>query len=149
MTNTSRLSILFAAPRRPAPEGRNLERHIRALYDTLRARDLPAVLSHLAPGVEWEEDRGSPGLPIRRRHVGRGAVARLLADPQGFPHGLDLVHLVESGNDVAALVAEGPTPAPGGVAPLRLEAHLWTLDAEGYVTRFRQIAGSAPMPVRH
>jgi hypothetical protein len=99
--------------------------------------------------VEWEEDRGEPGLTVRRRHLGRRAVARLLADPHGFPRALDLVHLVESGDEVAVLVAEGATPEPEGSRPLRLEAHLWTLDSSGLVTRFRQVSGTARMPTRH
>lgn len=148
MTTTPRPSILLAAVAAPA-EGRTHASRIRALYDALRAGDLPAVLSRLAPGVEWEEDRGGPGLPIRRRHMGRGEVARLLADARGFPRGLELVDLVESGNEVAVLAAEGSMPEPGGVAPLRLEAHLWTLDSRGLVTRFRQIAGPAAAPTVH
>lgn len=143
-----RLTILLAA----VPGRTGGETHaggIRSLYAALRAGDVGAVLDRLAPGIEWEEDRGGPGLPIRRRHLGRRAVARLLADPGGFPRALDLVHLVESDGEVAALVAEGASPEPEEVVPLRLEAHLWTLDPSGLVTRFRQIAGPARMPTRH
>ncbi len=142
-----RLTILLAAM--PGQAGQNHAGRIRALYASLRAGDVPAVLDRLAPGVEWEEDRGEPSLTVRRCHLGRRAVARLLADPHGFPRALDLVHLVESGDQVAALVAEGAAPEPEGVAPLRLEAHLWTLDPGGLVTRFRQVAGPARMPTRH
>ena len=144
-----RLSILLAVPREPVPGERDHLRRIHALYEALQAGRIAAVMTRLAPGIEWEEDRGSPGLAIRRRHLGRGAVARLLANPQGFPRNFDLVHMVESGDEVAALVAEGSAPDPDGVAALRLEAHLWTLDEEGLVTRFRQVAGHAVAPTRH
>lgn len=141
-----RLTILLAAvPGRTETHAQG----IRALYADLRTGDVPAVLDRLAPGVEWEEDRGEPGFTVRRRHLGRRAVARLLADPGGFPRALDLVHLVESGDEVAALVAEGAAPEPEGVAPLRLEAHLWTLEAGGLVARFRQVAGPGRAPTRH
>ena len=122
---------------------------IRALYAALRRGDLQAVLARLAPGVEWESDSGEPALPIRRRHLGRGAVERLLSDPLNLPRATEIVHLAESGPDVAVLAAEGPSPEPGLVAPLRLEAHLWTLDADGLVTRVRQIARPTPKATLH
>jgi ketosteroid isomerase-like protein len=148
MTTAPRLSILLAAQPRPGQGTTHADR-IRALYAELRAGDLRAAFARLAPGVDWEEDRGGPGLPIRRRHLGRIAVARLLSDPQGLPRALELVHLVESGPEVAVLAAEGPSPEPEGVAPLRIEAHLWTLDDAGLVTRFRQVAGQPLAPTRH
>ena len=122
---------------------------IRALYAALRRGDLDAVLARLAPGVEWEADSGEPALPIRRKHLGRGAVERLLPDPLNLPRATEIVHIAESGPEVAVLAAEGPPPEPGHVAPLRLEAHLWTLDATGLVTRLRQIARPAAKAMRH
>lgn len=131
MPTAPRPSILFATSPGTAPDGSGPAGCIRALHAALRAGDLAEVLGRLAPGLDWEEGRGEPGLPIRRRHPSRGVVARLLAGPLAFPRG----------GEVVALVAEE-------AAPFRLEAHLWTLDAEDLVVRFRQVAGPSGAPTR-
>ena len=148
MPTAPRLSIFHATGPLHGDRATHAGR-IRALYAALHAGDLRAVLARLAPGVEWEADSGEPALPIRRRHMGRGAVERLLSDPLSLPRATEIVHIAESGPEVAVLAAEGPSPEPGHVAPLRLEAHLWTLDDNGLVTRVRQISAPLPIPTRH
>lgn len=148
MPTAPRLSIFHATGPLRGDRATHAGR-IRALYAALHAGDLRAVLARLAPGVEWEADSGEPALPIRRRHMGRGAVERLLSDPLNLPRATEIVHIAESGPEVAVLAAEGPSPEPGLVAPLRLEAHLWTLDDNGLVTRVRQISRPSPRPRRH
>jgi ketosteroid isomerase-like protein len=138
-----RLSALLAAAPDLLGGPRARAARIRTLYAALGRGDLAAFLQGLAPGVEWEEDRGGPGLPLRQRHLGRGAVARLLADPRGFARSLEIVHVVESGDEVAVLLAEGPAPEEDDAPSPRIEAHLWTVGPDGLVSRFRQV-GSRP-----
>lgn len=145
-----RLSALLAAAPDLLGSPRARASRIRALYAALGRGDLGAFLQGLAPGVDWEEDRGGPDLPLRRRHVGRGAVARLLGDPRGFARSLEIVHVVESGDEVAVLLAEGPAPEDDDAPSPRIEAHLWTLGPDGLVSRFRQVgARPGPRPTRH
>ena len=148
MPTAPRLSIFHATGPLRGNDATHAGR-IRALYAALRTGDLDAVLARLNPGVEWEADTGEPALPIRRKHLGRGTVERLLSDPLNLPRATEIVHIAESGPEVAVLAAEGPAPEPGHVAPLRLEAHLWTLDDTGLVTRLRQIARPVPKATRH
>jgi ketosteroid isomerase-like protein len=143
-----RLTALLAAAPDLLSGPRARATRIRTLYAALGRGDLAAFLQGLAPGVEWEEDRGGSGLPLRKRHVGRGAVARLLSDPQGFARSLEIAHVVESGDEVAVLLAEGPAPEDDDAPSPRIEAHLWSLGPDGLVSRFRQVA-PAPRPTRH
>ncbi len=144
-----RLTALLAAAPDLLGGPRARGARIRTFYAALGRGDLASLLQALAPGVEWEEDRGGPDLPVRQRHVGRDAVARLLADPRAFARSLEIVHVIESGDEVAVLLAEGPAPEDDDAPSPRIEAHLWTLGADDLVSRFRQVAPAPTTPVRH
>jgi ketosteroid isomerase-like protein len=113
---------------------------VQAMYAAFGAGDLPGVLEHLAPDVEWEHDWGSEPLPLYRTRRGIDAVPaffRELADfeylrfePLGFPADGDLV--------AVPLMVE-MRYRPTGRTFRDLEMHLWTFGPGGKVLRFRNV----------
>lgn len=113
---------------------------VQAIYRAFGAGDVPAILSHLDPEVEWEHDWGIEPLPIFAARKGRDAVPAFFEGLSAIDiWRFEPVNLLEGGNQVVAVIRLGATARKSGIAVNDLEAHLWTFGADGRVTGFRHL----------
>jgi len=113
---------------------------VKAIYESFGKGDIPGILARLAPEVEWEHDWGGPALRWYAPRRGRGEVVKFFETLGDFEfRRFEPSAFLEGGNLVAVLVhLELVVKATG--KPIRdLEAHLWTFDGAGVVTRFRHL----------
>ena len=112
---------------------------VKTMYAAFSRGDIPAILSGLAPDVEWEYGANTPPVPWLKPRRGRDAVA-------GFFEALkdvDIVRfeptsLVADGNLVIALFdIELIVKATGKRVTEIDEVHIWRFNQEGLVQKFR------------
>jgi ketosteroid isomerase-like protein len=114
---------------------------VRAIYAAFGAGDVPGVLAHLSPEVEWEHDWGSTPL---RLYMARRGVAEV---PGFFVELHTTVELTRfeplafltDGRMVAVPVRLHATVRATGGRIEDLEMHLWTFGEDGRVAAFRHI----------
>jgi uncharacterized protein len=113
---------------------------IEQFYSAVAAGDVPAALSILGEHVEWHE---APGMPYRaeRPYHGAAEVAERVLGPINTDVdalALEVRELVELGHDVAVFGRYTGTARASGHPIDQPFVHVWTLDADGGVERFRQ-----------
>lgn len=119
---------------------------IREMYDALGRRDIPAILSKIAPGCRWESWENNlaqrRGLPWLQPRTGPEGVAQFFASSGIKIHHFQVLDILASEHQVAAeCVIEFTTPAGGRVRDEELQ--LFTLDDHQRVTRFRHYVDTA------
>ena len=113
---------------------------VREIYGAFGRGDVPAILGHLAPDVEWEYGAGPTPVPwLQKRHGHEGAqqffsevAARLeiqMFAPKTFFEGQGVV--------VVLIDLEARVKATGKPIHEEDEVHIWYLNAANKVTRFR------------
>jgi hypothetical protein len=117
---------------------------VQAIYAAFGAGDVPAILAHLAPDVEWEHDWYGPRHPLYRDRRGVAEVPGFFAaladwdflrfEPQAFLAG---------GNQVAVPIQLDLRHRGTGRALRDLEMHLFTFAPDGRVARFRHFVDTA------
>ncbi|MEW6754503.1 MAG: nuclear transport factor 2 family protein [Candidatus Latescibacterota bacterium] len=116
----------------------NVER-VQQIYAAFGRGDIPAILAHLADGVEWEYGVNSTSVPWLQPRRGRTAVP-LFFEALG---GLEIrvfqpTCILDGGSVVVCLVdAEFTVKATGAAIVEEDEVHVWHFDPQGRVTRFR------------
>lgn len=114
---------------------------VQTIYAAFGRGDVPAILEHLAPDIEWEHDAIDHGVPFLRPRRGRAEVAGFFGD---LAAGLDIavfepLGFLVGGDQVAVPVRLEGTLRRNGRRVKDHEIHLWTFDANGHVARFRHV----------
>ena len=132
-TNDTHTPVLVAS-------GTGNARVVTAIYDAFGRGDVPTVLTHLDPAVEWRLAEGHPYSPAGDAWIGHAAVAenffaRAGADWERF--GVAVRHLHDAGAVVVAEVRYAGRFAAGGRELDAQGCHVWRL-RDGKVTAFQQ-----------
>lgn len=111
---------------------------VHELYQAFGRGDVGAILAKLREDVDWEHDAHDYGLPTMQPRHGRANVA-------GFFEALSVLeikrfevsNIMENAGQVVAVIHVEHVHKQTGKTFRDIELHLWTLDAEGKVARFR------------
>lgn len=119
--------------------------HVGRFYDAVAAGDLDTALALLGDEVQWYE---APGMPYRAERPYRGA--EQVAERVLGPINTDVENLrlhvdtrVPLGPHVAVLGRYEGVARASRRAVDQPFAHLWTFDADGRVSEFRQYTDAA------
>ena len=112
---------------------------IQQLYAAFGRGDVPAILAGLAEGVQWEYNAFPNPAPWLQPLQGRANVARFFEALGAIElTQFEPRHFFSSGNLVVDLVDVAFTVKATGKRVLEPETvHLWHLNDDGLVTRFR------------
>jgi len=124
----------------PETDAASSVRVVLAIYDAFGRGDVPAMLSHLDPEVEWRLAEGHPYSPAGESWVGHAAVvenflARAAADWDDFR--VAVRRLYDAGDAVVAEVRYAGTFTPTGRTLDAQGCHVWRMHA-GRVLAFQQ-----------
>ena len=122
---------------------------ITAIYEAFGKGDVPTILGHMADDVQWEawadntaQKAGVPWLQARQGKEGVLAFFQYLGTQMQVKD-FQVLSIMDGGNQVAVeFVIEAAIPALG-TSYRDEEIHLWTLNAEGKVTRLRHYTDTA------
>ncbi|MGE0328464.1 MAG: nuclear transport factor 2 family protein [Polyangiaceae bacterium] len=111
---------------------------VQAIYAAFGSGDIPGIIEYLHPDVEWEYDMQDHGIPWLVARRGRESVV-------GFFQTLAAIEfkrfepreLLENEHQVMATISVEFTMRASGREVKDFEAHLFTFDESGRVTRFR------------
>jgi uncharacterized protein len=115
---------------------------VRGIYEAFGRGDVPAILEHVAPDVEWESwadnTAVAAGVPWLQARSGHEGVAEFfgIVGTMGVTR-FEVLDLLASENAVAAEVEIDTATFKDQ------EMHLWTFGADGKVTRFRHYTDTA------
>jgi ketosteroid isomerase-like protein len=120
---------------------------VSSIYDAFGRGDLAAVLERVAEDVSWEEwpDNSAQraGVPWLQHRRGKEGVKEFFDFvSQVEIHKFRVMRLMAAGNHVAAEVVVDFV-LPSGARYQDEEVHLWTLGADGKVTRVRHYVDTA------
>ena len=111
---------------------------VQSVYEAFGRGDIPAILERLHPEVEWEHDMVAHGIPWIVPRSGRAAVVSFFEVLQGLEfHVFEPIALLEGPGQVVGLIRLEATVRATGKRVTDLEAHLFTFDDAGRITRFR------------
>jgi uncharacterized protein len=114
---------------------------VQAIYEAFGRGDVPAILERLHPDVEWEHDSVSHGIPWILPRRGRASIPQFFEALQALDfHVFEPVALLEGAGMVSGIIRMEATFRATGKKITDLEAHLFTFDDAGRVTRFRHFA---------
>lgn len=114
---------------------------VQAMYQAFGRGDVPAILAHLSPDIEWEHDAADHGVPWLRPRRGRDQVEGFFGELGGLDfRRFEPLSFLTSADQVAAVIAVELASKATGRAIRDLEVHLWTFGADGKVVRFRHFA---------
>jgi uncharacterized protein len=122
---------------------------ITAIYDAFGKGDIPAILDHMAADVQWEawadnsaQQAGVPWLQARQGKEGVLAFFQYMGTQMQVKD-FQVLSIMDGGMQVAVeFVIEVALPALG-THYRDEEIHLWSLNAEGKVTRLRHYTDTA------
>jgi hypothetical protein len=122
---------------------------ITAIYEAFGKGEIPTILSHMADDVQWEawadntaQKAGVPWLQARQGKEGVLAFFQYLGTQMQVKD-FQVLSIMDGGNQVAVeFVIEVAIPA-SGTHYRDEEIHLWSLNAEGKVTRLRHYTDTA------
>jgi ketosteroid isomerase-like protein len=111
---------------------------VQSIYEAFGRGDIPAILERLHPDVEWEHDMVAHGIPWVTPRKGRAGVVQFFEGLQGLDfHVFEPFTLLEGPGQVMGLIRLEATVRATGKRVKDLEAHLFTFDDAGRITRFR------------
>ena len=113
---------------------------VNAMYECFGRGDIPGILEHLRPDVEWEHDWGGPTLKWYQPRRGRAEVPKFFEALADFEFvRFEPFAFLEGGDMVAVPVHIELIVKANGKRIRDLEMHLWTFDSDGRVSRFRHL----------
>ena len=124
------------------------ERTVAAMYESFQRGDVPAILAQLSDDVrfeDWADNRAQrAGVPWMMPRRGKAGAAEFFGLVGAFKFSeLKVLSVLSSADQVAVeVVIAAEVPSTGG-AYRDEEIHLWSFDASGKVTRFRQYLDTA------
>lgn len=112
------------------------------MYAAFGRGDVPAILEHLAPDVEWEYDASPTEVPWLQPRQGRSGAAEFFASLGNLEfHRFEVRIVLEEGTTVVALIDLEATVRKTGLRVQELEeVHIWHFGDDGLVARFRHRA---------
>jgi len=116
---------------------------VRAIYAAFERGDVPSILAHFAPDIEWEHDWPECQVPWMKPRRGAAEVAEYFAalGELEIEH-FEPLNFLSGGNQVA-VPARFQAVVRANQRRIRdLELHLWTFDEAGKVSRFRHFGDS-------
>lgn len=120
---------------------------VQAIYSAFARGDVAAILERLDPDVEWEgwsdnhaQHAGVPWLLPRSGHAGVGAFLTIIGEWRIREF---TVRSMMAGDQQVAVECVMDADLPHGSHLRDEEIHLWTLGADGRVTRVRHYADTA------
>jgi uncharacterized protein len=115
---------------------------VQEMYAAFGRGDVPAILEHLAPDIEWEYDASPTEVPWLQPRQGRSGAAGFFASLQDLEfHRFEPRLILEEGQTVVALCDVEATVRKTGLRfEERDEVHIWHFGDDGLVTRFRHRA---------
>lgn len=115
---------------------------VQQIYAAFGRGDVPAILEHLAPDVEWEYDASPTEVPWLQPRKGRAGAAEFFASLESLEfHRFEPKAILEEGSTVVALVDVEATVRKTGLRVQEIdEVHIWHFGDDGLVTRFRHRA---------
>jgi len=113
---------------------------VQAIYQAFGRGDVPSILERLHPDVEWEHDTIDYEVPWLVPRRGRAEVAKFFESLQGVEfHRFEPLAFLEGPGQVLATIRLEITVRATKKKVVDLEAHLFTFDSAGQVTRFRHL----------
>ena len=115
---------------------------VQQLYAAFGRGDVPAILEHLAPDVEWEYDASPTEVPWLQPRKGRDGAAEFFASLENLEfHRFEPKLFLEEGSTVVVLIDLDVTVRKTGIRAQEIdEAHIWHFGDDGLVARFRHRA---------
>lgn len=114
---------------------------IKDIYAAFQRNDVAAILRHMAENVEWEHDSNDHGIPWIKHGRGHAHVVNFFKSLAAVEiREFNVVALLEGPTQVGAVVHLDCKVKSTGKSIRDLEMHLWTLDDNGRVSRFRHLA---------
>lgn len=116
-------------------------RIVQSIYEAFGKGDIPEILSHLSPDIEWEHDSVDHGIPYHTPGQGHDTVKTFF---KNLSDNFDLTTFAPqqflTGDNVVAVVIdiEG-TGRESGAKVRDQEMHLWTFGEDGKATKFRHV----------
>jgi ketosteroid isomerase-like protein len=112
---------------------------VEGIYAAFGRGDIPAILEHLAEGIEWDYGHGENPVPWLKPRRGRAGVAEFFESAAGLEFHKFAPHtFIEGPNIVVVLVDVDATVKKSGRRFSEDdELHLWRFDTQGRVVRFR------------
>jgi hypothetical protein len=119
---------------------RNLQT-VQAMYEAFGKGDIPAILQHMDPQVDWEYIAPSVALPWLQRRRGPAGVGAFFEALQGLEfHTFTPTQFFEDGDTVAVLFdLEVTVKSTGKRIVEHDEVHVWHFGPGGKVVRFRHV----------
>lgn len=122
---------------------------VQQIYANFGKGDVPAIIDQMAEKVQWEQwadNRAQKaGVPYLKAQQGKAGVMeffQVLGKTLKITE-FNVLDLMQSGHQVAAEVVLKAEVIATGKLVLEEEMHLWTLNEEGKVTRFRHYLDTA------
>jgi ketosteroid isomerase-like protein len=117
---------------------------VKDMYAAFSRGDIDAILNRLHDDVEWEHDAEDHGIPWLKPGRGKPHVAGFFSNLGAveLPR-FELVSCLASEHQVVALFHIELRVKASGRAVRDFEAHLWTFDDSGKVTKFRHFVDTS------
>jgi uncharacterized protein len=120
---------------------------VQRIYAAFGRGDIPAILDCLDDGVQWEawehNSAQAADVPWLRGGTGKAAVAAFFEVIGGFRFKDFRVHGLMAGEQQVAAEVSFDAVVPGGRHLRDEEVHLWNLNPQGKVVRFRHYLDTA------
>lgn len=118
---------------------------IQRIYEAFGQGDVPTILAHLAPDVDWEYGGGSTRVPWLQQRRGREGAGEFFASLAGMRiERFQPKHILDGGDLVVVLVdIEFQVVATGSRVVEEDEVHIWAFNDQGQVNRFRHRVDTA------
>jgi ketosteroid isomerase-like protein len=115
---------------------------VQEMYAAFGRGDVPAILEHLDPDIEWEYDASPTEVPWLQPRQGRAGAAEFFTSLGELEfHRFEPKTILDEGNLVVVLVDVDATVRKTGTRAVELdEVHIWHFGDGGLVTRFRHRA---------
>lgn len=111
---------------------------VQAIYAAFASGDVPSILARLAEDVEWEYGSADSGVPWLQKRRGPAEVANFFQSLAALEFRKFAPQaMFESGSTAIALIdIDFLVKATGRTIVEEHEAHIWTFDDAGRVSRF-------------
>jgi ketosteroid isomerase-like protein len=114
---------------------------VNAIYAAFGRGDVPAILSHLADEVAWEDGAVDHGVPWLRPGTGKAHVEAFFGIAGGsfdFKR-FEVSHVLDGGDVVVALLQVEAMIRDTGKGIDNLEVHVWRFGPDGKVAAFNHV----------
>jgi uncharacterized protein len=114
---------------------------VQSIYQFFGTGNIPAILELIAEDAEWEHDGKDHGIPYVKPGRGRAHVISFfetVGRDLAFTT-FDVLNVMGNGDMVVAIVRVAGTFKPTGKSLADYEAHVWTFNARGQVSRFKHL----------